>query len=216
MGKGGCNKEVRRIMLWMSWTINMLVTTIYYILSFVTSAALVSSSKELHIGISDQIWRAPIAAAVLGGILVLAFNLSSCLILLRNSIVKQGPGFGFGFIVAMCFTLSFFCLLCGIVLQGFEDVVKQQLEPLSSWSSNKTGAFIGTVAMAYICFVMFILFAICLLVFQGAVTKELGLAPPSANQYNKFEEAAFSLPADEETGEKITTQPAREDDDGQV
>jgi hypothetical protein len=27
-----------------------------------------------------------------------------------------------------CFTLAFFCLLCGLVLDGFKDVVREQLQ----------------------------------------------------------------------------------------
>lgn len=41
---------------------------------------------------------------------------------------RSGPGFGYGFLVAFCFTLSIFCLLCGLVLQGFQKVVSESLE----------------------------------------------------------------------------------------
>jgi len=34
----------------------------------------------------------------------------------------------YGFIVGMCLTLSFLVLLCGLVLDGFKDVVKQELQ----------------------------------------------------------------------------------------
>lgn len=88
----------------------------------------VQSYKLLDISISNQIWRAPVAAALLGGLLVLLFNLLSCAILIRKSIEKRGPGLGYGFVVAMCFTLAFFVLLCGLVLDGFKDVVKGELE----------------------------------------------------------------------------------------
>jgi hypothetical protein len=60
-----------------------IVTSIYYILSFITTANLVKSYKLLDISISNQIWRAPVAAALLGGLLVLLFNLLSCAILIR-------------------------------------------------------------------------------------------------------------------------------------
>lgn len=46
----------------------------------------------------------------------------------RKSIQKGGPGFAYGFVCAMCFTLAFFVLLCGLVLDGFQDTVKDQLE----------------------------------------------------------------------------------------
>ncbi len=44
-----------------------------------------------------------------------------------------------------------------------------------AWSSVSTGVFIGTIAFAYICFVMFLLFAFALVVFQSAVSEELGI-----------------------------------------
>jgi hypothetical protein len=40
---------------------------------------------------------------------------------------KGGPGFGYGFIVAWAFVMSFFCLLCGLILQGFADTVEDKL-----------------------------------------------------------------------------------------
>ena len=46
----------------------------------------------------------------------------------RKSIEKRGPGFGYGFVCAFCFTLAFFCLLCGLVLDGFKDIVSQVLQ----------------------------------------------------------------------------------------
>jgi hypothetical protein len=41
------------------------------------------SYKLLDISVSNQIWHAPVAAAVLGGLLVLLFNLLSCAVLIR-------------------------------------------------------------------------------------------------------------------------------------
>jgi hypothetical protein len=46
------------------------------------------SYKLLSISISNQIWRAPVAASVLGGLLVLLFNLLSCAILIRRVAVR--------------------------------------------------------------------------------------------------------------------------------
>jgi hypothetical protein len=162
------------------------------------------SYKLLNISISNQIWRAPVAASIVGGMLVLLFNLLSCAILIRcgaatihgaqcwstykcmdsahamraetgcfggahasdefgwcpaaglqlsfaladchtssltlgaavpavdrtrsKSIEKRGPGMGYGFVSAMCFTLAFFVLLCGLVLDGFRETVAAELE----------------------------------------------------------------------------------------
>jgi hypothetical protein len=41
---------------------------------------------------------------------------------------RSGPGFGYGFIMAWCFVLSFFCFLCGLVTSGFYPVVTAQLQ----------------------------------------------------------------------------------------
>lgn len=47
--------------------------------------------------VSNNIWRAPIAACALGGLMVVLFNLMSCVVLLRKSIArKAGAGFGYG------------------------------------------------------------------------------------------------------------------------
>jgi hypothetical protein len=183
-----------------------MVTSIYYILSFITTTNLIKvkrhavhkeprrrantqkqrhqnrrrapqpppplqSCKLLNIGVSNQIWRAPMAAAALGGLLVLVFNILSCGVLVRcvpnydpteqppraafllphsqptptaphhipppqtpptprsKSIEKRGgPGMAYGFIMSACFTLSFFVLLCGLVLDGFKEVVAQELQ----------------------------------------------------------------------------------------
>jgi hypothetical protein len=39
--------------------------------------------RDLHIPISNEIWRAPLAASSLGGLLVLLFNILSCCVLMR-------------------------------------------------------------------------------------------------------------------------------------
>lgn len=184
----------------MCWVVNMIVTSIYYILSFITTTNLIKSYKLLDISISNQIWRAPVAASLLGGLLVLLFNLLSCAILIRKSIEKRGPGFGYGFMVAMCFTLAFFVLLCGLVLDGFRETVRQELEvKLSgSWSKYSTGEYNATIALAYLCFIMFIVFCFALIVFQTAVSEELGIAAvrPSAafNPYAQMAELPYPPP----------------------
>jgi uncharacterized membrane protein len=45
----------------------------------------------------------------------------------------------------------------------------------TNWTSVMTGAFRGTYVLSYIVAVMFMLFFLILLIFQGAVTKELGI-----------------------------------------
>lgn len=190
--------------------------------------------------------------------------------------MKSGPGFGYGFIVAWAFVMSFFTLLCGLIIEGFKDVVVTQLEqrklphamhamvsppcvlqsatrmwavshcacrcicmvctwyavqsaktgltiidtcacqkisklPLGrdssrccptmvlvycvgmalcpctklitdllccaedGWTTVMSGAFKATYGFAYVVCVMFILFFLTLLIFQGAVTRELGI-----------------------------------------
>lgn len=105
-----------------------LVTSLYYALSFATSSNLLRSYRQLDIPLSNEIWRAPIAAAVLGGLLALFFNLVSCAVLAKKTVDRRGGGFGFGFVAAMCASLAFFSLLCGLVLDGFKDVVRSELQ----------------------------------------------------------------------------------------
>ncbi|KAI8477037.1 MAG: hypothetical protein J3K34DRAFT_516008 [Monoraphidium minutum] len=181
----------------MCWVVNMIVTSIYYVLSFVTSTNLVKSYKLLDISISNQIWRAPVAASVLGGLLVLLFNLLSCAVLIRKSVEKRGPGFGYGFVVAMCFTLAFFVLLCGLVLDGFRETVVTELQAklAGTWGKYSTGAYNGTIAFSYLCFIMFMLFCFALIVFQTAVSEELGISAvrpaAAANPYAQMAELPY-------------------------
>jgi hypothetical protein len=42
--------------------------------------------------------------------------------------VKNGPGFGYGFVVAWAFVMAFFTLMCGLVIEGFKNVVAGELE----------------------------------------------------------------------------------------
>jgi len=46
--------------------------------------------------------------------------------------VRTGPGFGYGWVLAWAFVMSFFTLLCGLVLEGFRDVVTTELEKSES------------------------------------------------------------------------------------
>lgn len=63
-----------------------------------------------------------------------------------------------------------------------------QVKLPDSWTQMNTGAYLGTVGFAYLCFVMFILFFFALVIFQGAVTQELGLPPVRAvNPYAKMQ-----------------------------
>jgi hypothetical protein len=75
----------------------------------------------------------------------------------RKSIDQRGPGFGYGFIVAMCFTLAFFSLLCGLVLDGFKDTVTSLLEAnresgaAASWEQCSSGPSKGCAPHAAAC-----------------------------------------------------------------
>jgi hypothetical protein len=44
---------------------------------------MLQSYKMLDIDVSNEIWRAPVAASCLGGLLVLLFNILSCAILVK-------------------------------------------------------------------------------------------------------------------------------------
>jgi hypothetical protein len=53
--------------------------------------------------------------------------------------MKGGPGFGYGFIVAWAFVMSFFTLMCGLVVEGFKGVVTTQLEKREPWEECVCG-----------------------------------------------------------------------------
>jgi menaquinone-dependent protoporphyrinogen IX oxidase len=72
-----------------------LVDAVYVIMAWATATNLANASGNLHIEtwkdaqstvrsfVSNNIWRAPIAACALGGLMVVLFNLLSCIVLLR-------------------------------------------------------------------------------------------------------------------------------------
>lgn len=72
-----------------------LVDAVYVIMAWATATNLANASGNLHIEtwkdaqstvrsfVSNNIWRAPIAACALGGLMVVLFNLMSCIVLLR-------------------------------------------------------------------------------------------------------------------------------------
>lgn len=72
-----------------------LIDAVYVIMAWATATNLANASGNLHIAtwkdaqstvrsfISNNIWRAPIAACALGGLMVVLFNLMSCIVLLR-------------------------------------------------------------------------------------------------------------------------------------
>ncbi|PNH05448.1 hypothetical protein TSOC_008265 [Tetrabaena socialis] len=185
-GCGCCSKEALRIVLWMSWVTNMIITTIYYLLSGVTFYKLLSASGEAAFDakalVMNRVWRAPLAATLLGALLVFGFNMFSCCILVKKSINRSGPGFGYGFMVAFCFTLSFFCLLVGLIMDSFRDVING-LSATTTWTKYSTELYVGTEVFAFICFAMFIIFFLTLVIFQNAVTDHLGINAEMTNPY---------------------------------
>mmetsp|Transcript_34639 Transcript_34639/g.62390 ORF Transcript_34639/g.62390 Transcript_34639/m.62390 type:complete len:218 (-) Transcript_34639:370-1023(-) len=179
--------EWRRILLWTSWMLNMLMNFIYLVLAFATCTNIVQAFGGLDIEFNNQAWHAPIAACAMGGVMVFVFNLFSCFILLRKSINKSGPGFGYGFIMAMCFVMAFFTLLCGLVTSGFTSTVQTELATLSKWSKYDTGAYIGTTIFSLICAFMYMVFFIVLVIFQGGIMKQTGLYDPAQDEKRKLE-----------------------------
>lgn len=45
-----------------------------------------------------------------------------------------------------------------------------------TWTELNSGVYVATIVFAYLCFVMFLLFFVALILFQGAVSDELGIA----------------------------------------
>lgn len=71
----------------------------------------------------------------------------------RKSIAKTGPGFGYGFIVAWAFVMSFFTLMCGLVMEGFTLTVETQLtagESETAQHSNNSHCCIPLICSAYV------------------------------------------------------------------
>lgn len=177
MAKG----EAVRIILWMCWVTQWLISSIYVALALITFAKLMQASSEIFVSEGDmlknKIWRAPLAACLLSALLVVGFDLLSCVMLIKKSINRAGPGFGYGFIVAFCFCLSFFLLLCGLVLDGFKNVVKEVLEKpnVTVWTKYCTDTYMGALVFALLGFCTFFLFGIALVILQAGVSAQLGM-----------------------------------------
>ena len=55
------------------------------------------------------------------------------IIIYRKSINRNGPSFGYGFIMAWSFVMAFYCLLCGLVLDSFSTTALE--------TNGNTGAY---------------------------------------------------------------------------
>ncbi|MEW5307497.1 MAG: hypothetical protein WDW36_009888 [Sanguina aurantia] len=187
----GAEGECRRIMLWIFWTFNLLINAVYCFLTFLTAYNLLKTYNELKVEYSNTAWHAPIAASILGGLMVFMFNVLSCIILIKKTINRSGPGFGYGFIMAWCFVMAFFTLLCGLVLDSFSGTVASDLASEPSWGAISTGVYSGTVVFCFVCMGFYVVFFICLAVFSRGISKQLGLFDKAYDDKMKQEMAAM-------------------------
>ncbi|GAX80171.1 hypothetical protein CEUSTIGMA_g7609.t1 [Chlamydomonas eustigma] len=199
-----CSKEALRILLWMSWATQWLLSSIFVGLTL-TSFSRLSEASSLYLSntnlFTDKSWRAPMSACLLSSLLVLGFDIMSCVTLIKKSINRAGPGFGYGFIVAFCFCLSFFLLLSGLVLDSFRPKINSlasydwtQNGTLSNgftWSTYDSQTFIGAEVFALINFVTLLFFAVTLVVLQTGVSEQLGI---NKTQYTPLDAAPVMLP----------------------
>jgi len=193
--------------LWMTWVTQWLLNSIYIVLTFVTFTKLWEASSAYLPGTDNfwnqKSWRAPMASCMLGGLLVIGFDLMSCVTLIKKSINRAGPGFGFGFIVSFSFILAFFLLLCGLVLDGFRTTV-QNLEAYDwsnptglannqtanpsgfKWSKYDSQTFVGAEVFALLNFCTFLMFGAALCILQAGVSEQLGIVD---NRYAQLDAA---------------------------
>lgn len=181
------NKEWQRVVLWSFWGVNMIIDIVYIGMSFATSTRL-SKHIDVKFNVNYNTWRAPIAATVLGPLMVLVFNIMSCVILIRKSVNRSGPSFGYGFIMAWSFMMAFYCLLCGLILDSFStdalspsvsgnatDITGKPIATSSSWTAYYSQVYHGTVILNYICCGLFLIFFLAFVVFQGGISKHLNM-----------------------------------------
>lgn len=186
------NKEWQRVVLWSFWAVNMLIDIVYMGLSFATSVRLSKHLSSSSVSFESDTWRAPIAASVLGPLMVLTFNVMSCVVLIRKSINKTGPSFGYGFIMAWCFMMSFYCLLCGLVLGSFSSTALKEQSKGTGWTQYYTEIYHSTVVCNYICAALFILFFLALVIFQGGISKHLNMFDAATDRKRQLELAAIA------------------------
>lgn len=70
----------------------------------------------------------------------------------------------------------------------------QQHTVRDTWTELSSGVYVATIAFAYLCFVMLLLFFVALVAFQSAVTAELGLPPAPPGVVNVVPAAALRNP----------------------
>lgn len=192
--KPATSKEWQRVVLWSFWALNMLINIIYIGMSFATSSRLAKHLNR-NITLESDAWRAPIAATVLGPLMVLVFNIMSCVILIRKSINRSGPGFGYGFIMAWSFVMAFYCLLCGLILDSFSTTALEDGDGASGWTQYYSSVYKGTVVLNYICASLFVVFFIALVSFQGGISKHLNMFDANTDRKRQLELAAIARAA---------------------
>ncbi|GBF97163.1 hypothetical protein Rsub_10350 [Raphidocelis subcapitata] len=186
-----CSPRARRILLWACLASSVVVSCIYNVLSLSTAASLIKATRALEGG-GGRLWRVPAAAAALGGVSSLAFNLASCIVLL-SKLAERCPSAVVALSVASGM-LSVFVLLCGVVLDGFREAVSSQLEAkVSTWTASSTREFASASAFAFIAFVALLMACVLLVVFRPVVEAELGIAPAQPRAAPEDEESP--LPA---------------------
>jgi hypothetical protein len=158
-----------------------------------------AAEKTAKAFLSNSIWRAPIAACAIAGLMATLFNVTSCLVLVRKSLLPPGASsFGYGFVTAWALVLAFTTLLCGLVLEAFKSTVRDHVDPATAnasggggdgtaaavdttttivgaqgWTKAMTGAYAASYGFAYACTALYSLFFLVLLGFQKAIAKQL-------------------------------------------
>lgn len=212
------SRECLRITLWMTFVAQWLFNLIYVALALASFAQLTQASNAVVASggtalIVDRSWRAPLATCILSSLLVIGFDLMSCITLIKKSINRAGPGFGYGFIVAYAFCLSFFMLLCGLVLDCFRPKLASLSKDINwtafntsntsfKWNHYDHTTVIGAEVFALINFVTFLLFAIVLVVLQAGVSEQLGIENSGGaySAVNTQPQVAAAFPGGEEHG----------------
>ena len=162
-----------RACVWLYWFGLTVLTGTYAALSLVTFFNIYRAYDDENNSSNEEL-RAILAATIFGCVLVAAFAVFSFLILLGKTLMATGAGFGYGLLLSSSLHMAVTSLLCALVMHGFEDTVKDELEKVEDidWQGLETNTYEATWSFAYMAAGVYLVFFIWLFLAPGAFRKE--------------------------------------------
>lgn len=159
--------------MWLYWIALALISATYAAISLASFANIYRAYDDENTA-NDEELRGILAATIFGCVLAVVFIAFSFLIMLGKTLASSGAGFGYGLLLASTLHMSVTSLLCALVLQGFEEMVEDELEDIDEvdWQGVETNTYAATWSLAYACTGLYFAYFVFLLFSPGAFRKE--------------------------------------------